>query len=310
MRFHEDEEIIDYVEKREQSMAGNIEAKKKAVKKTLIGFGVGVAAVSAALVAWSFVNTVPAGYVGVRVNLYADKGVQNEVLGTGRYFVGINQQLFRFPTFNQLENYKQPFVFQSSDAMEIKARVGVEYNINPEKVATIFTTYRKGIDDITQINLRQYISDGLIKHAVKMDINELTQGGKSKLLDDVTQEIKAKLEPVGIRIIKLSWTDDLTYPEQVRQSINAKIEATQRALLRENEVAQSKAEAEKLRVAAQGEADARITKAKAEAEAIAIKAKALRDNPDILQLNAIDKWNGVLPQYLTSGSPVPFVPVK
>ena len=310
MRFHEDEEIIDYVEKREQSMAGNIEAKKKAVKKTLIGFGVGVAAVSAALVAWSFVNTVPAGYVGVRVNLYADKGVQNEVLGTGRYFVGINQQLFRFPTFNQLENYKQPFVFQSSDAMEIKARVGVEYNINPEKVATIFTTYRKGIDDITQINLRQYISDGLIKHAVKMDINELTQGGKSKLLDDVTQEIKTKLEPVGIRIIKLSWTDDLTYPEQVRQSINAKIEATQRALLRENEVAQSKAEAEKLRVAAQGEADARITKAKAEAEAIAIKAKALRDNPDILQLNAIDKWNGVLPQYLTSGSPVPFVPVK
>ena len=310
MRFHEDEEIIDYVEKREQSMAGNIEAKKKAVKKTLIGFGVGVAAVSAALVAWSFVNTVPAGYVGVRVNLYADKGVQNEVLGTGRYFVGINQQLFRFPTFNQLENYKQPFVFQSSDAMEIKARVGVEYNINPEKVATIFTTYRKGIDDITQINLRQYISDGLIKHAVKMDINELTQGGKSKLLDDVTQEIKTKLEPVGIRIIKLSWTDDLTYPEQVRQSINAKIEATQRALLRENEVAQSKAEAEKLRVAAQGEADARITKAKAEAEAIAIKAKALRDNPDILQLNAIDKWNGILPQYLTAGSPVPFVPVK
>ena len=266
MRFHQDEEIIDYVEKREQSMAENIAAKKKAVKKTLIGFGIGVAAVSAALVAWSFVNTVPAGYVGVRVNLYADKGVQNEVLGTGRYFVGINQQLFRFPTFNQLENYKQPFVFQSSDAMEIKARVGVEYNINPEKVATIFTTYRKGIDDITQINLRQYISDGLIKHAVKMDINELTQGGKSKLLDDVTQEIKMKLEPVGIRIIKLSWTDDLTYPEQVRQSINAKIEATQRALLRENEVAQSKAEAEKLRVAAQGEADARITKAKAEAE--------------------------------------------
>ena len=310
MRFHQDEEIIDYVEKREQSMAENIAAKKKAVKKTLIGFGIGVAAVSAALVAWSFVNTVPAGYVGVRVNLYADKGVQNEVLGTGRYFVGINQQLFRFPTFNQLENYKQPFVFQSSDAMEIKARVGVEYNINPEKVATIFTTYRKGIDDITQINLRQYISDGLIKHAVKMDINELTQGGKSKLLDDVTQEIKTKLEPVGIRIIKLSWTDDLTYPEQVRQSINAKIEATQRALLRENEVAQSKAEAEKLRVAAQGEADARITKAKAEAEAIAIKAKALRDNPDILQLNAIDKWNGILPQYLTAGSPVPFVPVK
>lgn len=41
---------------------------------------------------WLFISmtTIPAGYVGVRVNLYADKGVQNEVVGTGRYFLGIN----------------------------------------------------------------------------------------------------------------------------------------------------------------------------------------------------------------------------
>ncbi len=279
------------------------------VKLMITGGALAVAAASAIGYAIYALTTVQAGYVGVRVNLYADKGVKNEVVGTGRYFVGINEQLYRFPTFNQLMNYGRPFSFQTSDAMEVKANVGVEYNIDPSKAATIFATYRKGIEEITDVNLRQYISDGLIKHAGKMDINELTQGGKSQLLDNVTKEIRSKLDPIGIRVVKLSWTDDLQYPEQVRQSINAKIEATQRALLRENEVAQSKAEAEKLRVAAQGEADARLTRAKAEAEAIAIKAKALRDNPGILQLNAIDKWNGVLPQYLTAGAPVPFVPV-
>ena len=255
-------------------------------------------------------TTIEAGYVGVRVNLYADKGVKNEVVGTGRYFLTLNEKMYRFPTFNQLMNYSTPFSFQTSDAMEVKARIGIEYNIDPDKAAVTFATYRKGIDEITEVNLRQYISDGLIKHAVKMDINALTQGGKSTLLEEVTKEIRSKLEPVGIRVVKLSWTDDLQYPEQVRQSINAKIEATQRALLRENEVAQSKAEAEKLRVAAQGEADARLTRAKAEAEAIAIKAKALRDNPDIIQLNAIDKWDGKLPTYMTGGTTVPFVPVK
>ena len=255
-------------------------------------------------------TTIEAGYVGVRVNLYADKGVQNEVVGTGRYFLTINEKMYHFPTFNQLKDYETPFSFQTSDAMEIKARVGVEYNIEPEKAATVFATYRKGINEITNVNIRQYISDSLIKTASRMDVNEITQGGKTKLLEEVTMEIRAKLDPIGIHVVKLSWMDDLQYPEQVRQSINAKIEATQRALLRENEVAQSKAEAEKLRVAAQGEADARLTRAKAEAEAIAIKAKALRDNPSILQLNAIDKWNGVLPQYMASGSPVPFVPVK
>ena len=96
----------------------------------------------------------------------------------------------------------------------------------------------------------------------------------------------------------------------VKDSINAKIEATQRALLRDNEVAQSKAEAEKLRVAAQGEADARLTRARAEAEAIAIKAKALRDNPDVLKLNAIEKWDGKLPVYSAGGAPTPFLPIK
>ena len=72
----------------------------------------------------------------------------------------------------------------------------------------------------------------------------------------------------------------------------------------------TKAEAEKARVAAQGEADAQLTRARAEAEAIAIKAKALRDNPDILQLNAIEKWDGKLPVYMTEGAVTPFVTVK
>lgn len=261
---------------------------------------------------WLFISmtTIPAGYVGVRVNLYADKGVQNEVVGTGRYFLGINERMYEFPTFNQLMNYETPFTFQTSDAMDVKARIGVEYNIEPEKAADVFATYRKGIEEITEVNLRQYISDALINHGTTMDINELTQGGKTHLLDSVTKEIREKLSPIGIRIIKLSWVDDLQYPEQVKESINAKIEATQRALLRENEVAQSKAEAQKLIEAAKGEAESVRLRAQAEADAIAIKAKALRDNPNVLQLNAIDKWDGKLPVYMTGGAAVPFVPVK
>ena len=148
--------------------------------------GVSVAAL-AAVIGGGYVlvntETVQAGYVGVRVNLYADKGVQNEVVGTGRYFLGINERMYQFPTFNQLKNYESAFTFQTSDAMDVTANVGVEYNIDPTKVATVFTTYRKGIDEITDVNLRQYISDALIKNAVSMDINQLTQGGKTKLLE-------------------------------------------------------------------------------------------------------------------------------
>lgn len=279
-------------------------------KMTVAGIGAAICAAAGATYVLFSITTVPAGYVGVRVNLYADKGVDNEVVGTGRYFVGINEQLYRFPTFNQLISYYEPFTFQTSDAMDVSARVGVEYNINPEKTATIFQTYRKGIEDITEINLRQYISDALIKHAASMDINALTQGGKTALLDGVLKELRSKLDPVGIRIVKLSWVTDLIYPEQVKESINAKIEATQRALLRENEVAQSKAEAQKRIEEARGIAESTRLRAQAEADAIAIKAKALRDNPDVIQLNAIEKWDGKLPQMVTGDAPLPFISLK
>ena len=43
---------------------------------------------------------VDAGYAGVKVNLLgSSKGVQQEPVGTGRYFLGPNQELFLFPTF-------------------------------------------------------------------------------------------------------------------------------------------------------------------------------------------------------------------
>ena len=255
--------------------------------------------------------TVPAGYVGVKVDLYGtDKGVQQQEVGVGKYWLSWNEEIYQFPTFNQLHNYDQPFTFQTADSMDIKAKIGVEYYVDPTKVTKIFQTYRKGVDDITEVNLRQNISDALIKHSGTMDINALAAGGKTKLLDEVTQDLKAKLDPIGIKIVKLSWVSDLDYPTKVKESINAKIEATQRALLRENEIAQSKAEAQKSIEQARGEAQSTMLRAKAEADAITLRGQALRSNPEVLQLEAINKWNGTLPQYMANGSTPPFVQIK
>lgn len=255
--------------------------------------------------------SVPAGYKGVKVELYGDdKGVQQETVGTGRYWIGWNTDIYQFPTFNQLHNYETPFKFQTSDSMEITAKIGVEYYIEPSKVADVFQTYRKGVDEITEINLRQNISDALIKHSTLMDINKLASGGKTTLLDSVTKDLKAKLDNVGIVIVKLSWAEDLQYPDQVKQSINAKIAASQKAMLRENEVAQSKAEAQKKIEEARGEAESTRLRAIAEAEAIKIKGETLRQNSEVLQLEAINKWNGQLPTFMASGSQTPFITVK
>ena len=265
--------------------------------------------------------TVPAGYVGVKVDLYGDeKGVQNQEVGVGKYWLTWNEEIYQFPTFNQLNTYEQPFSFQTKDSMVITAKVGVEYYVDQTKVTKVFQTYRKGVQEITDVNIRQNIADALIKEAGSMDIGTLSGVGKTTLLDNVTEKLKSKLDPIGIVIVKLSWTDDLIYPPQVTASINAKIEATQKTLLRENEIAQTKAEAQKAieqargeaesaRLSAQGAADAKVALAKGEAESITLRGDALRKNPEIMQLEAINKWSGTLPTYMTSGTQTPFVTV-
>jgi len=257
-------------------------------------------------------ETVPAGYVGVKVDLYGtEKGVQQQIVGVGRYWLTINEELYKFPTFNQLHTYHDPFVFQTSDSMTISAHVGVEYAVEPDKVAKVFQTYRKGVDEITTSNLRQNISDALIKHSTDMNITQLAAGGKTKLLDAVTKDLRAGLEPIGIHIVKLSWTTDLDYPKQVKDSINAKIEANQKAARVENEVAQSKAEAQKAVELARGEAESNRIRAEAEANAITLRGQALRSNPEVLQLEAINRWDGKTPVYVAGGnSAPPFVQFK
>ena len=251
--------------------------------------------------------TVPAGYVGVKVDLYGDeKGVQQQEVGVGKYWLTWNEEIYQFPTFNQLNNYDQSFNFQTKDSMTVSAKIGVEYYVDRSKVTNIFQTYRKGVQEITDVNIRQNISDALIKEAGSMDIGTLAGDGKSQLLDRVTKHLKTKLDPVGIIIVKLSYTDDLVYPPQVTDSINAKIQATQKALLRENEIQQTKAEAEKNREQARGEADAQRLRAQGEADALNLQGEALRKNPEVLQLEAIKRWDGKTPQVTGTGA-VPFI---
>ena len=72
------------------------------VKSILIAVVAAIVIVFGGIYTIANLQTVPAGYVGVKVNLYgSDKGVQNEELGVGRYLLTWNEQCYLFPTFNQ-----------------------------------------------------------------------------------------------------------------------------------------------------------------------------------------------------------------
>lgn len=255
-------------------------------------------------------DRVEPGNVGIKVNkLGDDKGV-GEVVGVGRYWTGWNTSIYIFPTFKQMKTYEDAFNFQMSDGTTIGYHIGVAYKVDPTKVTSVFQTYRKGVDDITDTDLRQKIADALNRLASKMSTDKFIDGGKSELLDAALRDIQGEMGPIGIQVISLSYVGKPEYPDTVVASINAKVTANQKTLQRQQEVQQREAEANMLRAEADGQADAKLKLANAEAKSIAIRGQALRENPEVLQLEAINKWNGTLPQYMTNGAATPFVSVK
>lgn len=262
---------------------------------------------------------VPAGYRGVKVYLLGtSKGVEAEPLGIGRYFLTLNEEMYKFPTFTQNYNWtKDPYEgspndesisFQTKEGLSVNADVGISYAVNPDKVVDIFQKYRKGIDEITDIYLHNMTRDAFVLVASNKAIESVYGEGKAELLREVNALVKAQVEPIGINVEKIYLIGDLRLPESVVQSIEAKISATQKAQQRQNEVAEAKAAADKAIANARGESESTLLTAKAEAQALAMKAEILNRNPSLIKYEAIKKWDGIMPKF-TGGGAIPFINV-
>ena len=80
-------------------------------------------------------------------------------------------------------------------------------------------------------------------------------------------------------------------------AIESKVTAEQNALAAKNLLEQKKFEAQQV-----------VATAKGKAEAMGIESEALAKNPQILQLRALEKWNGVLPT--VTGGAIPLIDVQ
>ena len=266
-----------------------------------------------ALVSW---DKVPSGHVGIKVNLLGgEKGVDTEVVGVGRVFVGWQQELYLYPTFTQTVQWKRTdgadtsVSFSDTDGTQISADLGMSYRIDQSKAAALFQEFRKPIEDITDGQIRQAVIDSLNGEAGQLKVEDIYGKGREALLSRVQTRVTKLLAPKGIIIEKLSWLGPVRLPPTVQAALNAKIEATQKAQQRENEVQATIAEAVKNREQAKGEADAKLLAARAEAESIRIKGDALRQNQELVQLTIAEKWDGKLPNQLinsggNSGGPI------
>jgi regulator of protease activity HflC (stomatin/prohibitin superfamily) len=254
-------------------------------------------------------SQVPAGYRGVIVNLYgSDKGVSEQSVGVGRYFLGWNSELYLFPTFLQNYSWKgeQAITMQTSEGLSISTDTGITYSIQPDNVVKVFTKYRLGIDEITNTFLHNMVRDAMNEVASTMTVEQIYGSQKAQFISKVNDIVKQEARQNGIEVDKIYLMGSFELPATVSASINSKIQASQNAMKVENEVATARAEAQKTIVEAEARGKQILINAESQAKANRILAESLTQ--EFVSYQAILRWDGKLPR-MTGSTPVPFVNV-
>lgn len=258
------------------------------MKKLSIGLIVGiVVALAFLMIAWPF-GTISAGERGILLRWGA---VTGKVLSEGLYVrVPIMDRVVSMDVKIQKEEVVATAA--SKDLQTVESKVALNYHIDPSRVANIYQEI--GI----QYNIR--LIDPALQESVKSTTAKYTAEELITRREEVRDAIRAhlveKLEPRGILIDDFNIVD-FQFSASFNQAIELKVTAEQSALAAKNKLEQIKFEAEQ-----------KIAEARGKAEALRIESAALQSSPQILELRALEKWDGKLPTVMGDGT-TPFVDV-
>ena len=276
-------------------------------------------------------SKVDQGFEAAKINtLGSDKG-EIQVLGQGWQFYNVfKYDLIQNPTFVQEYVWtKSPeegskndesITFQSSNSLPFNADIGISFAIVEGATGRLYQKYHKTVGELVDVNLRNTVRDALNRKASERSAEQIYGTGKVEFINEVYLDVKAYWADY-LDIKKIYLIGKLDPPVQVKAAINKKIEATQKAQQRQNEVAESMAQAAKDVAKAQGLKDSQqlitdaaaydiLERAKAKAKAMELVNKQLDASPLYIEYIKATNWDGKLPTWMGGNGPVPMLNVK
>jgi prohibitin 2 len=240
-----------------------------------------VALVIGLIVLWSCFYIVEPGHRGILVTLgkvhteFAPEGMgfKMPIITTVRH-VPIRQQTKSMPA----ECY-------SSDLQQVNMELKVLYRIPEKSVVEIFKDYS---GDPFQ---------SLIVPRVAEAVKEVTALQSAEQIVKKREEVKIK----ALDAAKRKIGDLLDIQDLVIENVNLSKElesAIEAKMVQEQEASKARFIQQKSEI----EAATAIIRAKGEAESIRIRGQALQSNPGLIQLQLVEKWNGVAPLVVAPGS--------
>lgn len=174
----------------------------------------------------------------------------------------------------------------SKDLQEIQSSVALNYHVDPTKVDAL---YREIGTEYEARVISPAIQESVKATTAQFTAEELITK-RSVVKESIKEDLSARLSSYYLVIDDFSIVD-FNFSEQFNKAIEAKQTAVQEALKAENDLKRIQIEAQQ-----------KIETAKAEAESIRIQAEALQQNANLIQLKFVERWNGILPQYMLGDS--------
>jgi len=252
-------------------------------------------------------KTVEPGNAGVKIRtLGPSAGVDPEPLNSGWHFKGVGERIVEFPVIQRTYSYtreadergpeNEEIAFADNTGLPMTADVAITLQVNPASAPNLYKTYRLSFDQLLDGPIRNDVRSAIAAETERVNVDQLYSGGRQQVIQRAMARVQAKWGRYGVQISQLEWIGTIRYPEVILNAIQAKTRTEQETLTARAQVAK-----------AQAQAEAQIAAARGQAESIRIINEALAANPYYVQLKAVEKWDGKMPQ--VTGGATPFVPV-
>jgi len=233
-------------------------------------------------------KVVGAGERGVVFNTL-EGGVQPRVLNEGLQFkLPFVEDII--PVDVRVQKSQTDASAASKDLQVVKSTIALNYHIDPSKANVVYQDI--GTD------FKSRIIDPQVQESVKAVTAQYTAEElitkRALVRDDIKDALTTRLRSFNIIADEFNIVD-FSFSDEFNRAIEAKQTAEQNAL-------KAKRDLERIKI----EAEQTVTRAKAEADAQRLQRETI--TPILLQLRAIEKWNGVLPQ--VTGGAMPFIDAK
>lgn len=235
--------------------------------------------------------SVDAGQVGIKTQWGA---VQPDVYQEGLYLTWVGQNIV--PLDARVQKKEVSASASSKDLQVVSAVIALNYRIDTANAPKLY----QSVGDLAQVEAN--IIDPVLMEAVKTataqyNAEELITE-RRQVKDAIATYVKERLEQSYLLVTDLSIVN-FTFDSKYQDAIEAKQVAEQQALAAGNDLKRIEVEAKQAEASAQGRANAMLIEARAEAERQALLRATM--TPELVEWEAIQKWDGSMPIVMGEG---------